>query len=233
MKKVLLIQLLLSASIINAQPVVQPIASGDYWQIDQFQSRLPELATKTSFPATIQFTNGYAGINNLYVNKQIGSNEIVWQLGAAKNVAGFVIEWSRDLKNFERAGVVQVVQANEDRFVFRHRFENSPLVYYRVGIVTNARTVAYMPAVQVFDEEQSIKIFPTAVKGGTFYIQTARAFEKLQVLNSSNQAVFEKGINGQTGTITVGLSTTLPKGIYFVRLLATNEQQHVERIILE
>ena len=157
MKKVLLIQLLLSASIINAQPVVQPIASGDYWQIDQFQSRLPELATKTSFPATIQFTNGYAGINNLYVNKQIGSNEIVWQLGAAKNVAGFVIEWSRDLKNFERAGVVQVVQANEDRFVFRHRFENSPLVYYRVGIVTNARTVAYTPAVQVFDEDNNFE----------------------------------------------------------------------------
>lgn len=233
MKNVLLFKLLLAASIVNAQPIVQPIASGDYWEIDEFAARMPELANRTTFPSTINFTNGYAGIDKFYVNKLIGSNEIVWQLGATKNISNFVVEWSRDLRTFERAAIVQLTQASDNRYVFRHHLENSALVYYRIGIVTGARTIAYTPAVQVLDEEQSTKVFPTIVKGSTFYVQTARAFEKLQVLNSSSQSVFEKGINGQTGTITVGLPTVLPKGLYFVRLLSANQHPHVEKIMVE
>ena len=101
------------------------------------------------------------------------------------------------------------------RYVFRHHFENSPLVYYRIGIVTGANTIAYTPAMQVLEEEHSTKIFPTIVKGSSFYIQTGKPYEKLMVINTGNQPVYEKGINGQTGTITIGLPA-LPKGIYFV-----------------
>lgn len=233
MKKMLLLTFLLIATIVNSQTIIQPISSGDYWQIDEYKNLLPELANKTTFPATINFSNGHAGVNNFYVNKQIGSNVIVWNMGIVENVENFVVEWSRDLKTFERAGVVQFMTLDGSRrYVFRHKFQNSPLVYYRLGIVTSAKTIAYTPAVQVMEEEHAIKVFPTIVKGSTFYIQTGKAFEKLQVINSGNQAVYEKGINGVTGTMTIGLPS-LPKGIYFVRLLSSNQSQHVEKILVE
>ncbi len=233
MKNLLLLKLLLTATIANSQTIIQPISSGDYWEVDEFQNRLPELANKTTFPTTVNFTNGSAFINSFYVNKLIGANEIVWNTGIVQNAENFVVEWSRDLKTFERAGIVQLTSTDgSSSYSFRHHFENSPLVYYRLGIVTSAKTIAYTPAVQVMDEEYSTKVFPSIVKGSTFYIQTGKAFEKLQVINTGNQAVYEKGINGLTGTITVGLPS-LPKGIYFVRLLATNQPQHVEKILVE
>ena len=232
MKNVLLIKLLLVATIVNSQPVVQPVSSGDYWQIDEFQNRLPELAVKTTFPATINFSNGYVGINNFYAHKMIGQNEIIWDIGSEKNVANYVVEWSRDLRTFEKAGVVDLERVEGYRYVFRHQLNEKNLVYYRIGIVSGANTISYTPAVQVLDEEFSIKVFPTQVKGGTFYIETGQPFEKLQVLNSAGQSVYEKGINGQTGTITIGLPT-LATGAYFVRLVSANRRQHVDRIVLE
>lgn len=232
MKNVILLSLLLSATFANAQPIVQPVSSGDYWRIDDYQNRLPELAIKTTFPATLQFTNGYVGINDFYVNRLVGQNEIVWNTGTARNVADYVVEYSRDLRTFERAGIVKLESVNNGRYVFRHPYTDKQLIYYRIGIVTGANTIAYTPAVQVLDVEFSTRVFPTLVKGSTFYIETGQPYEKLQVVNSGGQAVYEKGINGQTGTVTVGLPS-LPTGTYFVRLLSDRLPQHVQRILVE
>lgn len=232
MKKTILLPLLLAVALANAQPIVQPVASGDYWQTDQYASRLPKLATKATFPLTVQFTNGYIGINNLQANRLVGENEIVWNIGMQNNATNFVVEWSRDGQAYERAAIVRLESANAGRYVFRHTFTDNKLVYYRIGIVTAANTIAYSPAVQLATEEYTTKVYPTNVKGGTFYVQTGQPFEKLQVLNSSGQAVYEKVISGQTGTITIGLPAALQTGIYFVRLFSFNSQQHVQRIVV-
>lgn len=231
MKKMMFFPILFAVTFANAQPIVQPISSGDYWQIDQWASQLPRLATKITFPLTVQFTNGYIGINNLYANRLVGENEIVWNIGAWSNATNFVVEWSHDAQTFERAGIVHLESVNGGRYVFRHRLDDTRLVYYRIGIVTGANTIAYSPAVQIAEEQYSTKVFPTEVKGSTFYIQTAQTFEKLQVVNSAGQSVYEKGLDGQTGTITIGLPP-LQTGIYFVRLLSKNVPQHVQRIMV-
>lgn len=233
MKNVLLFTLLLSAGNVYSQSIVQPISSGDYWKTDEYKSRLPELANRTTFPTTINFPNGYTAINSFSVNRLIGVNQIIWTTGGIQNMSNFVVEWSRDLKTFEQAGEVQLVRTdNGSRYVFEHKFIDNQLVYYRLGFVTAGKVVAYTPAVQVLDEEATTKVFPTLVKGSTFYIQTAQPYEKLQVINSANVSVYEKGINGQTGTITIGLPS-LSTGIYFVRLLSTNKPQHVQRVLIE
>jgi hypothetical protein len=233
MKNVLLFKLLLIATIVNAQPIVQPISSGDYWNTEEYKNQLPKLANRTTFPAAINFPNGYIGISSFKANRVIGVNEIYWNIGTVQNVTDFYVEFSRDLKTFERAGIVQVARTDGGtNYVFRHTFMDNALVYYRLAIAKGGIIVAYTPAIQVLDEENTTKLFPTLVKGSTFYIQTAEAYEKLQVVNSANIPVYEKGINNQTGTITIGLPS-LPTGIYFVRLLTTNRQQFVERILVE
>ena len=233
MKNLLLFKLLLTATIVNSQPIVQPVSSGDYWNIDDYKTRLPELANNTTFPTTINFPNGYVAISSFNVNRIIGANEIHWNIGAVQNISDFYVEFSRDLKTFERAGIVQLAKTDGGTaYVFRHTFNDNRLVYYRLAMARNGAVIAYTPAIQVLDEEYTTKVFPTVVKGSTFNIKTAQAYEKLQVINSSNQAVYEKGINNQTGTIAIGLPP-LPTGIYFVRLLNTNSPQHVQRILVE
>jgi len=233
MKNVILSTLLLAATLANAQPIVQPVSSGDYWNIDDYKTRLPELANNSTFPTTINFPNGYVGISNFKANRIIGVNEIHWNIGAVQNVADFYVEFSRDLRRFERAGIVQLARTEGGTgYVFRHTFTDNSLVYYRLAMARNGAVLAYTPAVQVLDEEHTTKVFPTIVRGSTFHIQTAQPYEKLQVINSANTSVYEKGINNQTGTITVGLPS-LPTGIYFVRLLSTNKPQYVERILVE
>jgi hypothetical protein len=116
--------------------------------------------------------------------------------------------------------------------VFRHQFTDRNLVYYRLAFVRDGQVLAYTPAVQVADAEASTKVFPTLVKGSTFYIETGRPYEKLEVLNSASQAVYQKGLGNQTGTITVGLPA-LQRGIYFVRLLSDRTPQHVQRIMVD
>jgi hypothetical protein len=234
MKTVILFTLLTAGFAVKAQhPVIQPIASGDYWQIDDYQRRLPELANQNTFPRTISFANGYAGVANVKANRIIGANELYWTIAGAQNVTDFYIEYSRDMRTFERAGIVHLLRTEPTSdYVFRHQFNDRSLVYYRLALVRDSQILAYTPAVQLLDEEAHTKVFPTLVKGSTFYIQTAQAFERLQVFDSGSVSVYEKALGNQSGTITVGLPS-LPKGIYFVRLLSDRAPQHVQRIMID
>lgn len=233
MKKVLFFSLLLPGLALHAQPIVQPVASGDYWQIDEYKQRLPELANQNTFPRTITFPNGYAGLSNVKVNRIVGANELYWTIAGAQNVTDFYIEYSRDMRRFEQAGIVSLLRVDPgNHYIFRHQFNDPGLVYYRLALVRNGEVLAYTPAVQVLDEEVRTKVFPTVVQGSTFYIETGMPYEKLEVVNSSSQSVYQKGLGNQTGTITVGLPS-LPKGIYFVRLLSDRAPQHVQRILVQ
>ena len=228
----LLFTLLIAGLAARSQTIIQPISSGDYWQIDEYQRRLPELANPNTFPRTISFPNGYVGVSNVKANRIIGANEISWTIAGAQNVTDFYVEYSRDMHNFERAGIVHLLRdENGTDYVFRHQFNDRRLVYYRLALVRDGQTVAYTPAVQLLDEEARTKVFPTVVTGSTFYVQTGQPYEKLQVVNSASQSVYEKGLGNQTGTITVGLPS-LPHGVYFVRLLSDRAPEHVQRIMV-
>lgn len=233
MKKVLFFIFLLAGYLARGQQIVQPLSSGDYWEINDYQQRLPELANDRTFPRIISFPNGSVGVSNLWPNRIIGANEIYWKMAGVQNVTDFYVEYSRDMQHFERAGIVHLLQAeNGTDFIFRHQFNDRNLVYYRLAFVRNGQIMAYTPAVQLAEEENRTKIFPTVVQGSTFYVQTAFPYEMLQVVNGASQTVFEKPLDGRTGTVTIGLPS-LPRGIYFVRLLSRFEPQHVQRILIE
>jgi hypothetical protein len=232
MKKVMLFTLLLAGFAVHSQTLIQPVSSGDYWRIDDYQRRLPELANPNTFPRTISFSNGYLGVSNVWANRIIGANEIHWVLSGVQNVSDFYVEYSRDMHNFERAGLVHLLQAGNNEYVFRHSFIDDRQVYYRLALVQDGRVLAYTPAIQLANEVNTTKVFPTVVQGSTMYVQTANAYDKLQVINGASQSVYEKPLDKQTGTITVGLPS-LPRGVYFVRLLSRNAPQHVQRILVD
>ena len=232
MKKGLFVLLLFAGFTMHGQQLIQPLSSGDYWKIEDYQQRLPELANQNTFPRVISFPDGYLGVSNVWANRIIGANEIHWVLAGAQNVTDFYVEYSRDMHQFEQAGIVRLVQAeNGTNYTFQHQFNERRPLYYRLALVRNGQVLAYTPAVQIAEEENRTKIFPTLVQGSTFYVQTALAYNLLQVVDGAAQTVFQKALDGQTGTITVGLPS-LPRGIYFVRLLSNGLPQHVQRIMV-
>ena len=233
MKNVMLLKLLLSATVLQAQTTIQPIASGDYWRTEAYSHRLPQLANATTFPTTIRFANGYVGIQSMKANKGIGVNEVHWNVGSLQNATDVQVEFSRDLRTFELAGLVHLDRIEGgSNYVFKHSITDNRQLYYRLALVRNGTVVAHTPAVQLPDIEHSVQVFPTLVKGSTFYVQTGQLFEKLQVVNSGGTPVYEKGLSNQTGTITIGLPS-LPMGLYFVRLLNGTGRHHVQRILVE
>lgn len=232
MKNVILIALFFTGFAAQAQVIIQPISSGDYWKTDDYQQRLPVLANANTFPRTISFPNGYVGVANVKATRLTGENEIYWSLAGAENITGFSIEYSRDMHHFEPAGLVRLTRTEAgSEYVFRHRFNDRNRVYYRLALMRDNSVLAYTPAVQVVDEEATTKIFPTVVTGSTLYVQAGQGYERLQVVNSYSKPVYEKGLDNQTGTITVGLPS-LPRGVYFVRLLSERAPQHVQRILI-
>lgn len=232
MKNVILLKFLFLFFAAQSQPITQPLSSGDYWEIDDYQWRLPHVANDNTFPSTISFPNGEIGIAAIKANRIIGANEIHWTLSKVRDVSALEVQFSRDLKTFESAGIVDLLRtAGQEHYVFRHTFYDKNLVYYRLAIMRNGKTLAYTPAVQLLEPENTTKVFPTLVKGSTFYVETSIPYEKLQVLNSASQSVYEKGLSGQTGTITVGLPP-LQRGVYFVQLLSDRQFPHVQRIVV-
>lgn len=54
MKRVLLSSFLLATLWAGAQSSVQPVASGNYWEIDSYAARLPRLATKNNLSPCVE-----------------------------------------------------------------------------------------------------------------------------------------------------------------------------------
>ena len=80
-------------------------------------------------------------------------------------------------------------------------------------------------------QKKGIKIYPTIINSGILNIQTGTPAYKLQILSANGAIVFQKELNGFTGTTTISIPQ-YSKGIYIVQLLL-NEGIKTEKIIIE
>lgn len=236
MKKVCVMALLSFSIVATAQPVVQPLASGDYWRIEEYNRKLREFSNSRTLntPAQMNFPSTAGGIVDMKATRLTGVNEINWVANRGTHMARFFVEYSRNNRDFEKAGEVYLTRTEEDgRYVFRHPFNDNSLLYYRIAVVNkNGNVVSYSPIIQLAEEEFSTKIYPTVVKGNTFHVQAGEPYDLLQVTASDGKTVFKKPLADATGTVTIGLPD-LPSGVYFVRLLSANRPQFVQKIFVE
>lgn len=237
MKNLILSCLLFASAAIYAQPTVQPLSSGDYWRIKEYNDRLQQFRNRTVVEQpyiNMRIPSGAASIVSIDANRNVGVNEVTWYATPGTNVAAYVVEYSRNNQDFVRLGSVGALQTRDgDRFSFRHPFNDDGRIYYRVGIIDNNGLItAYTPSVQLRDEEFTTKIYPTVVRTGQLYLQTAHPFDAVHVTNSSGQLVYQKGIVNATGTIPVTLPQ-LPAGMYIVTLLSDKQHQYTQKIFVE
>jgi len=77
----------------------------------------------------------------------------------------------------------------------------------------------------------AFKIYPTLINNGILNIQTETPASKLQIMSANGVMVFQKEMNGFTGTTTIFIPQ-FSKGVYIVQL-HLNDGIKSEKIIIE
>jgi hypothetical protein len=159
-------------------------------------------------------------------------SELSWKTATEQNTARFRIEFSSTASNFQNAGVVAASRnPYGNNYSFQHHINANSDLFYRLAIEEDDGQIAYSSIIRLSSQKKGIKIYPTIVNNGILNIQTETPAYKLQIISANGVIVFQKELNGFTGTTTFSIPQ-YSKGIYIVQLLL-NEGIKTEKIIIE
>ena len=120
---------------------------------------------------------------------------------------------------------------NGDHYSFKHFHASEATTYYRLAIQDDDGTVKYSSILRVAGGNEGIKVYPTIVKDRVINLSFSQATNNIRILDSRGSLVFEKNVNGLTGSMALNIPQ-LSKGMYYVQLLMDGEMK-VQKIIIE
>ncbi len=160
-------------------------------------------------------------------------NELQWTTGYEQNTARFHIEYSTNGTGFQRAGTVAASRiSNGSAYTYRHHYSSTGDVFYRLAIQDDDGSTRYSAILRLGTGKAGIKINPTLVRNKTIQLQSGNPSDQLRLVNTSGQVVFEKRLNGFTGTMIVHLPSSLVPGMYVVQVTGSG-QVIKEKIFVE
>jgi glucose/arabinose dehydrogenase len=142
-----------------------------------------------------------------------------WTTTAEELNTKFVIAYSADGRQFTNAGEVTANgNANGYSYSFAHRMLSDVPLFYRLQIL-EANSSRYSSVVKVAGRGTGVKVYPTVVRDGRFFISTNSKIEEVQVVNGSGMMVLKKRLAQGSNPMLVALPV-VPGGVYFVRILS-------------
>ncbi|HEX6171033.1 MAG TPA: PQQ-dependent sugar dehydrogenase [Chitinophagaceae bacterium] len=196
---------------------------GTLYAISQFSDDLYKVIVTGALPVKLISFSG----------KRNGDiSELSWKTATEQNTARFRIEFSSTAGNFQNAGIVIASRdPNGSNYSFQHHFNSIADLYYRLVIEDDDGQLAYSSIIRLSSNKKGIKIFPTIITTGILNIQTETPATKLQIISANGALVFQKQLNGSTGTIAISIPQ-FSKGIYIVQL-HMNDGIKREKIFIE
>lgn len=196
---------------------------GTLYAISQFSDDLYKVIVTGALPVKLISFSG----------KRNGDiSELSWKTATEQNTARFRIEFSSTAGNFQNAGIVIASRdPNGSNYSFQHHFNSIADLYYRLVIEDDDGQLAYSSIIRLSSNKKGIKIFPTIITTGILNIQTETPATKLQIISANGALVFQKQLNGSTGTIAISIPQ-FSKGIYIVKL-HMNDGIKREKIFIE
>ena len=145
-------------------------------------------------------------------------SELSWKTATEQNTARFRIEFSSTANNFQNAGIVIASRnPNGSNYSFQHSFSSGADLYYRLAIEDDDGQITYSSIIRLSSRKKGSKIYPTIINTGILNIQTETPVSKLQIISANGAIVFQKNLNGFTGTTAISIPA-FSKGIYIVQL---------------
>ena len=138
-----------------------------------------------------------------------------------------------DRRSFTAAGVVAASRnSSGSDYFFRHRISTPVAVYYRLAIRDDNGSVKYSSILKLNgDFDGALQIYPTIIQNGIINFNTTKPVNNFQLINSNGTVVFEKNMQGLSGSAAINLPQ-LPKGLYYARLSGTGVQK-TEKILMQ
>lgn len=163
--------------------------------------------------------------------RSAGSNELRWTTATEQSNTKFVVEYSQDGTLFTKAGEVSGNgNANGSNYLFVHAVNSNVPLFYRLAMIETNDNLRYSSIVKINAKENAIKIYPTLISDGRFFIDSKDAIEKVQVVNSNGSIVFEKKFTDFNGPERIQLPV-LARGIYVARITGAGSSNH--KIMIE
>ena len=154
-----------------------------------------------------------------------------WQTTREENFEGFEIEFSRDGLNFIKQGAVTAKNLpNGNHYSFDHKVPGGENLFYRLKMLDRDGRFDYSWIVSL-KKIGITQIYPTIISNGVLNISINEPYNLMQVINMHGQQVLQRTLNGQTGSISITLPSTLKPGTYLVQLLS-KEKRFQQKIII-
>jgi len=196
---------------------------GTLYAISQFTGTMYKLIVTGALPVKLI---SFSGKRNADIS------ELSWRTATEQNTSRFKIEFSNTASNFQNAGIVIASRdPNGSNYSFQHHFNSNSDLYYRLAIEEDDGQIAYSSIIRLSSRKKGFKIYPTLIYNGILNIQTETPASKLQIMSANGVMVFQKEMNGFTGTTTIFIPQ-FSKGVYIVQL-HLNDGIKSEKIIIE
>jgi len=196
---------------------------GTLYAISQFTGTMYKLIVTGALPVKLI---SFSGKRNADIS------ELSWRTATEQNTSRFKIEFSNTASNFQNAGIVIASRdPNGSNYSFQHHFNSNSDLYYRLAIEEDDGQIAYSSIIRLSSRKKGFKIYPTLINNGILNIQTETPASKLQIMSANGVMVFQKEMNGFTGTTTIFIPQ-FSKGVYIVQL-HLNDGIKSEKIIIE
>ena len=164
--------------------------------------------------------------------KQIGFNELSWNMASSQNINRFIIEYSNNGTNWLSAGeLIALNQAGNQHYVFRHYTTETGKLFYRLQIKENNEAITYSPVITLTGKEDgTLKVFPTLLTSNVLQVVAEREVTGIKIMDSNGRLVVAKQLNRQPGYFTVSLPQ-LSRGIYWVQVQTRSGNETVKIIV--
>jgi hypothetical protein len=174
------------------------IGTASFLKIPTFQTKLLE------FKATSK--NGMVGLT--------------WRTEYEENLAQFEVEYSRDGKNYQSAGIVHATNSlTGNIYSFEHRILYTSEVFYRLKIIDNTNLWQYSdPIIVPVEKTARLFVYPSVITTRMITIIINDPFDWMQVVSTNGMVMMKQNLSGKTGRMDIPLSPTIASGIYIVQL---------------
>ncbi len=184
------------------------------------------LNAATSFKAFID--NGAVlaiELNDFKINKKSTANLLSWTTTAQKNIDNFIIEKSRNGKDFTDIGSIKADINDLNAYSFS---DNTPLSinYYRLRIVEKDGQTSYSKVLTAVSNGSSkdFKVYPNPIAAGSYLnLETTYDIQNVVITNTLGQVVLTSNLS----KIDVA---HLAKGFYTIAV-KTNDETMVEKFL--
>ncbi|WP_338876483.1 T9SS type A sorting domain-containing protein [Spirosoma sp. SC4-14] len=163
--------------------------------------------------------------------------QLDWVTSLETNNKGFLVERSKDLKTFEKAGEIGEVAANSNAKKYYTLIDQNPFAgtsYYRLTQIDLSGKRTTFPAVSVVVREGDYGVFPNPVIKGQQFILSLDEPETavVKMFSSDGRSLPVQKAGVQSGSLLLRTTANLSAGLYIVTVEERGlSRQH--RIVVE